>query len=82
LCLAGSDRPASAQGANKAEYPPLFFREDWKFDRSVPNVNDEREPEHVPVPGDLVNANLELRMYGDKAGMRMVLQPYNTTSST
>jgi hypothetical protein len=77
LFLAGSDRLAGAQGANRAEYPPLFFREDWKFDRSAPNVNDEREPEHVPVPGDVVNPNLEVRMYGDKAGMRTVLQPYN-----
>ena len=77
LCLAGSDRLAGAQGANRAEYPPLFFREDWKFDKTAPNVNDEREPEHVPVAGDLTNPNLELRIYGDKAGMRTVLQPYN-----
>jgi len=57
--------------------PPVFFREDWKFDRSAPNVNDEREPEHLIVPTDVSNPNLEVRVYGDKAGMRAVLQPYN-----
>lgn len=84
LCLAGSGRLAGAPaqnlpspGASRAEYPPVFFREDWKFDSTAPNVNDEREPEHVPVPGDVANPNLEVRVYGDKAGMRTVIQPYN-----
>jgi hypothetical protein len=55
----------------------LFFREDWKFDKSVPNVNTEREPEHPIVQTDVANANLEVHLYGDKAGTRTVLQPYN-----
>jgi len=76
----GQGAPASratSPGANTAVYPPVFFREDWKFDRSAPNVNDEREPEHLIVPTDVSNPNLEVRVYGDKAGMRAVLQPYN-----
>jgi hypothetical protein len=84
LCLAGSDRVAGAPaqtlrspGASTAEYPPLFFREDWKFDSSAPNVNDAREPEHVIVQGDVATANLEVHVYGDKAGTRTVIQPYN-----
>jgi len=68
---------ATSPGANTAVYPPVFFREDWKFDRSAPNVNDEREPEHLIVPTDVSNANLEVHVWGDKAGMRAVLQPYN-----
>jgi len=35
------------------------------------------EPEHPIVPGDVANPNLEVRLYGDKAGTRTVLQPYN-----
>ncbi len=64
-------------GATTAVYPPLFLREDWTFDKTAPNVNDEREPEHPIGQGDVANANLEVRLYGDKAGTRTVLQPYN-----
>ena len=86
LCLAAADGLAQrgaqsgrqqSPGATTAVYPPVFFREDWKFDTSVPNVNDEREPEHQIVQGDVANANLEVHLYGDKAGTRTVLQPYN-----
>jgi len=89
LCLAEQDGLAQrarggapstreqSPGATTAVYPPLFFREDWKFDKSAPNVNDEREPEHVIVAGDVASPNLEVRVYGDKAGMRTVTQPYN-----
>jgi hypothetical protein len=91
VCVAGSNAAAqrgggrgnapstraTSPGANTAVYPPVFFREDWKFDTSAPNVNDEREPEHVIVQGDVANPNLEVRVYGDKAGMRTVIQPYN-----
>ena len=70
-------RPGQLGGAVTAHYPPVFFREDFKFDKSVPNVNNEREPEHPIVPGDVANPNLEVRLYGDKAGTRTVLQPYN-----
>ena len=67
----------TSPGANTAVYPPLFFHEDFKFDKSAPNVNDEREPEHVIVAGDAASPNLDVRVYGDKAGMRAVTQPYN-----
>lgn len=58
-------------------HPPLFFREDWKLDPNAPNVNNEREPEHVIVPGDVANPNLEVRLYGHKEGTRMVDQVFN-----
>ena len=70
-------RPGQLGGAVTAHYPPKFFREDFKFDKSVPNVNNEREPEHPIVSGDVASPNLEVRLYGDKAGTRTVLQPYN-----
>jgi hypothetical protein len=70
-------RPGQLGGAVTAHYPPVFFREDWKFDKSVPNQNNEREPEHTIVQGDVKNPNLEVRLYGDKAGTRTVIQPYN-----
>lgn len=70
-------RPGQLGGAVTAHYPPVFFREDWKFDNSVPNVNTPREPEHPIVQGDVKNPNLEVRVYGDKAGTRTVIQPYN-----
>lgn len=59
------------------EYPPVFFREDWKYDGTQPNVNTPREPEHPIVQGDVANSNLEVRLYGDKAGTRMVDQTFN-----
>ena len=65
--------PRSLENAN----PPLFFREDWKLDPKAPNVNNEREPEHPIVQGDVANPNLEVRLYGDKAGTRMVDQTFN-----
>ena len=90
LILAGSDRVAGQGGpakppAPRAEpqrslensNPPLFFREDWKLDPNAPNVNDEREPEHPIVQGDVANPNLEVRLYGHKAGTRMVDQTFN-----
>ena len=73
----GGARPGQLGGAVTAHYPPVFFREDFTFDKSVPNQNNEREPEHTIVPGDVKNPNLEVRLYGDKAGTRTVLQPYN-----
>jgi hypothetical protein len=57
--------------------PPLFFREDWKLDPTAPNVHNEREPEHPIVQGDVVNPNLEVRLYGHKEGTRMVDQTWN-----
>ena len=76
----GGGAPSSREtspGANTAVYPPVFFHEDFAFDKNVPNVNDEREPEHPISATDVASANLEVRVYGDKAGMRTVLQPYN-----
>lgn len=91
LCFAGSDWVAGQGGGPAApppprqeprrslqnENPPLFFREDWKLDPNAPNVNTEREPEHPIVQGDVANLNLEVRLYGDKAGTRMVDQTFN-----
>jgi len=93
LCFAGSDRlasqereggPATPPPARREPQrslvnsnPPLFFREDWKMDPKAPNLNDEREPEHTIVQGDVANPNLEVRLYGDKAGTRMVDQTFN-----
>src|ERR1044071_4941362 len=73
----GGQGAQQSPGATTAVYPPVFFREDWKFDKSVPNVNDEREPEHPIAPTDVANPNLEVRLYGDTAGTRTVIQPYN-----
>jgi hypothetical protein len=56
---------------------PVFFREDWQFDRSQPNTNSDREPEHRIAQGDVSNPNLEVRVYGDAVGTRSVLQPEN-----
>jgi hypothetical protein len=73
----GGPRPGQLGGAVTAHYPSVFFREDFGFDKSVPNQNNEREPEHTIVQGDVKSPNLEVRLYGDKAGTRAVLQPYN-----
>jgi hypothetical protein len=73
----GAPRPGQLGGAVTAHYPPVFFREDWKFDKTVPNVNNEREPEHPIVQGDVSNPSLEVHLYGDNAGTRTVIQPYN-----
>lgn len=62
-------------------YLPVFFREDWQYDHSQPNVNRPSEPEHPVVQGDVANPNLEVRVYGDAGGTRTVLQPENRDTS-
>jgi hypothetical protein len=59
------------------EHLPVFFREDFKYDHTQPNVNRPNEPEHAVVQGDILNPDLEVRVYGDKVGTRIVLQPEN-----
>jgi hypothetical protein len=59
----------------------MFFREDWRFDHSQPNVSRPAEPEHQVVQGDVSNPNLEVRVYGDAVGTRTVLQPENKNTS-
>jgi hypothetical protein len=88
--LAGQARPAQAGGPQappaagqqpkrslRLEFPPLFFREDWKLDPNAPNVNNADEPEHPVGQGDVANPNLEVHVYGDKAGTRISDQTYN-----
>ena len=88
LCLAGStglagaparaaQQQAQGQTPQKVEYPPLFFREDWKLADGLPNVNTPQEPEHALFQGDLANPNLELHLYGDKSGLLAVKQLNN-----
>src|ERR1044072_4994683 len=55
----GGGGRAASPGATTAFSPPVFLREDFKFDKSVPNVNDERGPEHPIAPTDVANPNLE-----------------------
>src|SRR5580698_10488905 len=88
LCFAGStwlaSEPARAAG-QQAQTPaperpqarPLFFREDWKLAPGLPNINTPQEPEHATFQGDVANANLEVRLYGDKANILTVNQPNN-----
>ena len=61
----------------RVQYPSLFFREDWKLDPNAPNVNTADEPEHPIGQGDVANPNLEVHLYGDKAGTRIADQTYN-----
>ena len=86
LCLAGSYWLAGesawaagqqAQTPQTPQYPPVFFREDWKLVGGLPNINTPQEPEHAVVQGDVANPNLEVRLYGDKAGLTAVKQTYN-----
>jgi len=89
LCLAGSTwltgEPARAaqqqapasQAAQAPQHPPLFFREDWKLADGLPNINTPQEPEHALFQGDVANPNLELHLYGDKAGLVTVEQHNN-----
>jgi len=86
LCLAGSNwlvgEPARAAGQQAQtsagpQYPPVFFREDWKLASGLPNINTPQEPEHAVVQGDVANPNLEVHLYGDKVGPVAVKQPSN-----
>ena len=61
-----------AKAPQKIQRPPLFFREDWKLDPTVPNIGPEQE--HTIGQGDLTNPNLDLKMYGDKNGPVVVFQ--------
>jgi hypothetical protein len=54
-----------------------LFREDWKLDPNAPNVNTADEPEHMIGQGDVANPNLEVHLYGHKAGTRIADQTYN-----
>src|SRR5580704_8449096 len=75
----GEGRPAQGpppagkqpQRSLRIEYPPLFFREDWKLDPNAPNLNQPDEPENVIGQGGVANPNLEVHVYGDKAGTRI-----------
>ena len=61
-----------ARAPAKVQRPPLFFREDWKLDPTVPNTTPELE--HTVSQGDLANPNLELKLYGDRVGPVVVSQ--------
>src|SRR5580692_8332676 len=49
----------------RLDFPPLFFREDWKLDPNAPNVNNAEEPEQPITQGNVANPNLEVRVWGD-----------------
>lgn len=71
-------KPAQeAQAPQRPQYPPLFFREDWTMASGSPNAYTPQEPEHTIVQSDLSNQNLEVHLYGDKAGPVTVNQPAN-----
>ena len=75
IAMAKQPPQATTQPARapvKVQRPPLFFREDWKLDPSIPNTTPELE--HTVGQGDLANSNLELRLYGDKVGPVVVSQ--------
>ncbi|NOT24971.1 MAG: hypothetical protein HOP16_02610 [Acidobacteria bacterium] len=91
LGLAGLPATVEGQGGVAAPPPPrqepqrsieidevpVFFREDWRYDHTQPNTNNAREPEHPVAQGDVLNPNLEVRLYGDAVGTRTILQPEN-----
>ncbi len=77
LVTAAQAAGQQAQTPQGAQYPPVFFREDWRLADGLPNINTPQEPEHAVVQADVANANLELHLYGDKAGLTSVKQPYN-----
>ena len=90
VCVAGSSwlagGPSWAAGQQQAENqrpqsPPTFFREDWKLAGGLPNIHTPEEPEHAVVQGDVVNPNLEVRLYGDKSCPVAVNQPNNNDLS-
>lgn len=62
-------------------HPGLFFREDWKLAPGAPNTSTPEEPEHPVGPGDVANLNLEVRVYGDKDGVRIADQTYNQNTT-
>ena len=63
--------------STRLEFPPLFFREDWKIDPNAPNVNNAEEPEQPITQGNVANPNLEVHVYGDQPGSRISNQTYN-----
>jgi hypothetical protein len=63
--------------STRIEFPPLFFREDWKIDPNAPNVNNADEPEQPITQGNAANPNLEVHVYGDQPGTRISNQTYN-----
>jgi hypothetical protein len=69
------------QGLPIVHHPGLFFREDWKLGTGVPNTSTEDEPEHPVFQGDVANPNLEVRVYGDKDGVRIADQTYNQNTT-
>jgi hypothetical protein len=63
--------------STRVEFPPLFFREDWKIDPNARNVNNEEEPEQPIAQGNVTNPNLEVHVWGDQGGTRIADQTYN-----
>ena len=74
---AAAPQEQTPQAAPRLQHPALFFREDWKFAPGLPNIRTPQEPEHAIVQADVANANLEVRLYGDKANLLTVTQPNN-----
>jgi len=65
---AGRNAPARTAGAAavaRERASPVVFREDWKLDPNASNVNNEREPEHPIVQGDVANPDLAESQHGD-----------------
>src|SRR5579872_1235075 len=54
------------QRSTRLQFPPLFFREDWKIDPNAPNVNNAEEPEQPITQGNVANPNLEVHVWGDQ----------------
>jgi hypothetical protein len=63
--------------STRLEFPPLFFREEWKIDPNAPNVNNAEEPEQPITQGNVANPNLEVHVWGDQPGTRISNQTYN-----
>lgn len=75
----GGPPPARQEPARstRLDFPPLFFREDWKIDPNAPNVNNAEEPEQPITQGNVANPNLEVHVWGDQPGTRISNQTYN-----
>ena len=68
LLTAAQAAAQQAQAPQGAQYPPVFFREDWRLADGLPNINKPEEPEHAFVQAAVATAKLEVRLYGGKAG--------------
>ena len=62
-----AQRTGLRSSRRRPDFPPLFFREEWRQIDRPPNAPADFVPEGGVTPSAVTNPNLELRLYDPNA---------------